>query len=135
MSKKFLNTLSIEEIKERFHKGEKLFNELDENTYVKYVDGLGICKFRKDTDELLAVVIALTSFHHLYFEDQNEDYSKMLGCIGWFWDNSESYKLIGILTEYRGKGSIYPFCRNRSAHFANFRPAKKSELKFWEDEE
>lgn len=59
------------------------------------------------------------------------DYESMIGCIGWFWDSSECSKVIGILTKYEGKRTIEPFCRNEAAHYASFRPAKKSELKFW----
>lgn len=129
MTKKFLNTMSIEEIKERLHNGEKIFNEMDENAYVKYVDGIGICKFRKDNDELLVIVIALTSFHHLYFEDGKEDYTKMLGCVGWFWDDEEDIKQLGI---FDGKNNEY-FCDNNGERWVHFQPIKKSELKFWED--
>lgn len=130
MSKKFLNTLPIEEIVERLYKGEKIFNAIDKDTYARYVAPIGICKFQKKTDELLAMGLVLTLFSYLYFDDLKEDYETMIGCVGWFWDSSEYRKVIGILTEYEEKRSD-PFCRNDAAHYANFCPAKKSELKFW----
>lgn len=136
MNKKFLNTLSLNDIIVKLHNGEKVFNELDDSAYVKYATGIGLCKFHKGTNELMAMNIPLTTFYHLYFEEEkDEDYSKMIGYAGWFWDNFDSCKVIGILTEYRGKETINTFCRNGTSYFTNFQPAKKSELKFWEEED
>lgn len=129
MSKEFLNNLSIEEIKFRLSKGEKIFNETDETTYAKYVDGLGICKFQRKTDRLVTVNLTLTLFYHLYFE--NDDYKDMIGCVGWFWDDIESSCVIGILRKHRDE-TDFPFWDGYSS-YKNFRPAKKSELKFWEE--
>lgn len=58
------------------------------------------------------------------------DYEKMVGCVGWFWDEYEETSTIGILTEYK-QLLAEPFIRNSSTRFSYFRPAKKSELKFW----
>lgn len=131
MSKEYLNTLSMDEIKERLCKGEKIFNETDETSYAKYVPSIGICKFLKKTDTLLAMNLTLTLFYHLYFE--NDDYKDMIGCVGWFWDDKIENRMLGILRKYCcGDGFAF---YNEDNCFKNFRPAKKSELKFWEDEE
>lgn len=64
------------------------------------------------------------------------DYEKMVGCVGWFWDNTEDCKVLGILIKYNEEKPLYPFCRNTTVSFySHFHPAKKSELKFWEEEE
>ena len=61
------------------------------------------------------------------------DYESMIGCVGWFWDNEidETYKRLGVLT---GMEEGY-YCDERVSRWTNFQPAKKSELKIWEDEE
>lgn len=128
MTKKFLNTLLLGEINKRLHDGEKVFNQTDNSAYAKYVDGLGICKFSQ-SDELLAINIALTLFSHLYFIDEKEDYEKIKGCIGWFWDCEEDTKQLGI---FAGQDREY-FCDSDGARWMHFQPVKKSEIKFWED--
>ena len=136
MSKEYLNNLSIEEIKERLSKGEKIFNETDETSYAKYVDGLGICKFQRKTDRLITINLTLTLFYHLYFEEEKEeeeDYANMIGSLGWFWDGIETKRVLGILDKY-SPNNKYPFGVNNTS-YAHFQPVKKSELKFWEDEE
>ena len=134
MSKEFLNTLSIEEIKERLYKGERIYNETDNDAYVRYVAPIGICRFQKKTDKLISINLTLTLFSHLYFDDLKEDYESMIGCVGWFWDDSEKDKSFGVLTEYKPEYER-PFRKNTGWTFSHFQPAKKSELKFWEDEE
>lgn len=62
------------------------------------------------------------------------NYIDMIGCVGWFWDYTEDNEIIGVLTGYDEKRESDPFFRDNVAHYLNFRPAKKSELKFWEDE-
>lgn len=127
MSKIYLNNLSIEEIKERLYKGEKIFNETDETSYAKYVDGIGICKFERKTNMLITINLTLTLFYHLYFE--KDDYESMIGCVGWFWDDDENNRSLEILSRYCA-GDGFPFYCGTSP-FKHFRPAKKSELKFW----
>lgn len=63
------------------------------------------------------------------------DYKSMIGCVGWFWDNDDDEKSLGILTGYFPETG-FPFVKgNNGNDYSNFRPAKKSELKFWENEE
>lgn len=59
------------------------------------------------------------------------DYESMIGCVGWFWDDEENCKVVGILTRYDEKRDIDYFLRNDGGYYCHFRPAKKSELKFW----
>lgn len=127
MSKEFLNTLTIEEIKERLHNGEKICNVNDVTSYAKYIDGIGICKFRRN-DELLAVNFTLTLFNKLYFDNSKEDYESMIGCVGWFWDNENDTKRLGF---FECKDKEY-FCDENKSRWVHFAPAKNSELKFWE---
>lgn len=129
MRKEFLNNLSVDEIRERIYKGEKIFNEMDETSYAKFIKGLGICKFQQKTDRLITINLTLTLFYHLYFE--KEDYESMIGCVGWFWDDEQDkeHKRLGILT---GMEEGY-FCDERVTRWVNFSPAKKSELKFQEE--
>ena len=132
MSKEFLNTLSMLEIARRLHDGEKIFNDTDPDAYAGYVGGIGICKFQKKTGELLAMNLTLTLFSHLYFEDATkEDYESMVGCVGWFWDGDEDNRSFGVLSRYCN-GDGFPFYYGNNP-FKHFRPAKKSELKFWEE--
>ena len=134
MSKIYLNTLSTEEIIERLHNDEKIFYDTDDTSYAKYVDGMGICKFRKETDELLVVNLTLSLFSQLYFNDLKEDYESMIGYVGWFWDN-EDEKRLGILKKVvLNDEDRYCFFRENPIRYQNFCPANKSELKFWGDD-
>jgi hypothetical protein len=54
----------------------------------------------------------------------------MIGCVGWFWDNDDEEKSLGILTKYYPETG-FPFVNNTNNDFSRFRPAKKSELKFY----
>lgn len=59
------------------------------------------------------------------------NYEDMIGCVGWFWDDSkadDTPPCLGVLTAIAG-GEYYTQVETWS--FDNFRPAKKSELKFW----
>lgn len=59
------------------------------------------------------------------------DYESMIGCVGWFWDDSkadDTSPCLGVLTAIAG-GEYYT--QVETWGFDNFRPAKKSELKFW----
>lgn len=59
------------------------------------------------------------------------DCHKMVGCVGWFWDDSkadDTSPCLGVLTAIAG-GEYYT--QVETWGFDNFRPAKKSELKFW----
>lgn len=57
------------------------------------------------------------------------DYEKMIGCVGWFWDNDENNRSLGVLSRYCN-GDGFPFYYGNNP-FKHFQPAKKSELKFW----
>lgn len=61
------------------------------------------------------------------------NYEDMIGCVGWFWDDEQDkeHKRLGILT---GMEEGY-LCDERVSRWENFSPAKKSEIKFWEDGE
>lgn len=59
------------------------------------------------------------------------NYEDMIGCVGWFWDDRENC-LLGRLEEYYN-GDDFPFSNGDNC-YKNFRPAKKSELKFWGEE-
>lgn len=59
------------------------------------------------------------------------DYEDMMGCVGWFWDNDDEEESLGVLTEYNPETG-FPFVKgNNGNDYSNFRPVKKSELKFW----
>lgn len=58
------------------------------------------------------------------------EYEKMIGCVGFFWDDYANTHNVGVLTEYHRENHS-PFVRNSNSSYLNFRPAKKSELKFW----
>lgn len=61
------------------------------------------------------------------------DYEKMVGCVGWFWDNDDEEKSLGVLMKYTPR-TPFPFTKgNNDNTYSQFRPAKKSELKFWGD--
>ena len=61
-------------------------------------------------------------------------YEDMIGGVGFFWDDYAHTHNVGVLTEYHRENHS-PFVRNSNSSYLNFRPAKKSELKFWEDVE
>jgi hypothetical protein len=59
------------------------------------------------------------------------NYEDMIGCVGWFWDDSkadDTSPCLGVLTAIAG-GEYYT--QVETWGFDNFRPAKKSELKFY----
>lgn len=61
------------------------------------------------------------------------NYEDMIGCVGWFWDDSkadDTPPCLGVLTAIAG-GEYYT--QVETWGYDNFRPAKKSELKFLED--
>ena len=61
------------------------------------------------------------------------DYESMIGCVGWFWDNDDEEESLGVIAEYNPETG-FPFVKGNNGNtYFNFRPAKKSELKFWED--
>jgi hypothetical protein len=76
------------------------------------------------------------NFISLRWHDKTEitrpvNYESMIGCVGWFWDNDDEEKSLGVLTEYNPETG-FPFVKgNNDNTYSNFRPAKKSELKFW----
>lgn len=61
------------------------------------------------------------------------DYEDMIGCVGWFWDNNDEKKTLGVLTltGYSPKGNFRFVQGNNYDVYSNFCPAKKSELKFY----
>lgn len=60
------------------------------------------------------------------------NYESMIGCVGFFWDDYAHTHNVGVLTEYHRENRS-PFVRNSNSSYLNFRPAKKSEIKFWGD--
>ena len=62
------------------------------------------------------------------------DYESMIGCVGWFWDNDDEEKSLGVLTEYAPARKFHFVKGNIDNTYFHFHPAKKSELKFWEDD-
>lgn len=69
------------------------------------------------------------------FDIENEkDYADMLGCVGWFWDEHERTKTLGIFTDYATEMECC-FIKNNQVAYSHFCPAKKSELKFYEEKE
>lgn len=68
------------------------------------------------------------------------DYESMIGCVGWFWDDNNEYtvkkedKLLGILGKPEENSKFF-YDIFSGFGYDNFTPAKKSELKFWEEEE
>ena len=61
------------------------------------------------------------------------DYESVIGCVGWFDGCGDEIRL-GILTKVapNDEGG-YCFLKNNNIWCKNFRPAKKSELKFYGD--
>lgn len=61
------------------------------------------------------------------------DYKKMIGCVGWFDGCGDEIRL-GILTKVaQNDEDGYCFLKNNNIWCKTFRPAKKSELKFYGD--
>lgn len=59
------------------------------------------------------------------------DYESMIGCVGWFDGCGDEIRL-GILTKVAPNDEDgYCFLRNNYIWCKSFRPAKRSELKFW----
>lgn len=82
----------------------------------------------------------LTNLIKINWHDKTEitrpvNYKKMIGCVGWFDGCGDEIRL-GILTKVAlNDEDGYCFLRNNNIWCKSFRPAKKSELKFWEDVE
>ena len=60
------------------------------------------------------------------------NYENMIGCVGWFWDDEERERALGIFTDYNPEMECC-FIYNGNVACSHFRPATKAELKFWED--
>lgn len=82
-------------------------------------------------------VVGITNFFNINWHDKTEitrpvNYEDMIGCVGWFWDEeNEGVKVIGILKSKINK----EYCLESydGSCWKHFTPAKKSELKFYED--
>ena len=98
-------------------------NEPEKYYLIKYVDS-------QNVDFL---PYAKINWHNKTEITRPVDYESMIGCVGWFWDNEidKKHKRLGVLT---GMEEGY-FCDERVSRWGHFSPAKKSELKFWEDVE
>lgn len=88
-----------------------------------------------NTPEIDGVIPCPVGLFKINWHDKTEiarpvNYEKMVGCVGWFWDNDDDEKSLGILTGYFPETG-FPFVNNTNNDCFHFRPAKKSELKFW----
>ncbi len=66
---------------------------------------------------------------------KEQDPKEWVGCLCWFWNETEKFKSVGVLT---GVNFVYeyPFCKNTGnclIDYQNCRPVKKSEVKFFEE--
>lgn len=61
------------------------------------------------------------------------DYSDMIGCVGWFYDNADNDKLVccGLLLAVDKEYPEHKFYMKGGQSYRNFRPAKVKELKFY----
>lgn len=59
------------------------------------------------------------------------EYESMKGCVGWFWNGEERPHRPTLSVLWKVDGDI--FWTVKDAWFEHFTPAKKSELKFFED--
>lgn len=57
------------------------------------------------------------------------NYEDMIGCVGWIGDDASTNR-IGVLAKYHNNDE-YPFETIEGGEYRYFRPAKKSELKFY----
>ena len=73
--------------------------------------------------------------HQYKFQEIPDSYPHdIVGCIGWFADSSNGKAIgvrLGILASY-DPYSMYPFEMKDYGYFSQFRPAKPSEVKFYE---
>lgn len=102
-------------------------------------------KIKKHTDELnhfyKGADIIFTSLIKINWHDATEitrpvNYKDMVGCVGWFWDDDDEEIKLGVLIKVVPNDEEgYCFLKDNNVRYKNFRPAKKSELKFWEENE
>lgn len=85
---------------------------------------------RKDGSDYTAGRLLNINWHDKTEITRPVDYKSMIGCVGWFWDNDDEEKSLGILIEWLPEAG-FPFVKVNGGDYSNFRPAKKSELKFW----
>ena len=82
-------------------------------------------------------VVGITNFFNINWHDKTKitrpvNYEDMIGCVGFFGNKGSEY-IVSIL---KGVDTDYPepwFLDADDSHWESFRPAKKSELKFYED--
>lgn len=77
-----------------------------------------------------------SGFININWQDKTEiirpvNYEDMIGCVGWFWDNDGEEKSLGVLTAYKPETKFSFVKGNKDNTYFYFRPAKKSELKFY----
>jgi hypothetical protein len=75
-------------------------------------------------------------FININWHDKTEitrpvNYEDMIGCVGWFWDCDTEIKTLGVLKRVTNY-TKHPV-EQREIEWNYFTPAKKSELKFYED--
>ena len=126
----------LEELLPEFRKGAKIkCKGWDEDSYIEMNKSVGVIVNNKDRIYTFSYEDFAHSHWELYKEPEPDwDYESMIGCVGWFWDNDDEEKSLGVLTEYAPARKFPFFKGNNDNTYYNFRPAKKSELKFWEDD-
>jgi hypothetical protein len=82
-------------------------------------------------DDEFSTILLKINWHDKTEITRPVNYGDMVGCVGWFWDDKIENHMLGILRKYcSGDGFAF---YNEDNCFKNFRPAKKSELKFYGD--
>lgn len=61
------------------------------------------------------------------------NYDLLKGCLCWFWDRNEAKPRIGILVDYFGPESPYPFYEMDGGLYAHCKPAEYKEIKFYHE--
>jgi len=84
-------------------------------------------------------VVGITNFFNINWHDKTEitrpvNYEDMIGCVCWFEDGDNGEKTLDILTGFNPDD---PWCFETASGsaFSKFTPAKKSELKFWGEQD
>jgi hypothetical protein len=82
-------------------------------------------------DDEFSTILLKINWHDKTEITRPINYGDMVGFVGWFWDkDNEKEKSLGVLTGYYPKAA-FPFTKDDHCDYSNFRPAKKSELKFY----
>ena len=65
--------------------------------------------------------------------DETLNYDLIKGCLCWFWDKNEAKKRIGILVDYFGPESPYPFYEMDGGVYSHCEPVKYKDVLFYNE--